>query len=83
MIKKICLLSLILTISLSAFANYNDIYIADISYDWINKNELEKEAIINEVSETVFENPVTSRTDLKSLFKDRLKDKNYRENYNE
>lgn len=80
MLKKI-LLSCLLLFPLGVLANYNDIYIADISYDWINKNELEKNEIIEEVKETVFENPVEKRTDLRELFKDRLKDKNYRENY--
>ena len=41
-----------------ALANYNDIYIADIQYDWINKTEVEKEAIISEVHDIIFENAV-------------------------
>ena len=38
-----------------ANANYNDIFIANIEYDWINKNEVEKEAVINEVHDILFE----------------------------
>ena len=33
------------------FAGYNEVYIADIQYDWINKYELEKEEIITYRSE--------------------------------
>ena len=66
---------------LSVFANYNDVLVADIQYDWIDKNELAKEAMISEVRDIIFENPVTPKTDLKSLFADRLKDKNHYENY--
>ena len=63
-------------------ANFNDIYIADIQYDWINKSELEKEAIISEVKDIIFENDSLPKQDnLKSEFKDKLKDKNYREHY--
>ena len=63
-------------------ANFNDIYIADIQYDWINKSELEKEAIISEVKDIIFENDSLPKQDnLKSQFKDKLKDKNYREHY--
>ena len=39
--KKLLLL-LLLSLPLAAFANYNDVYIADIQYDWINKSEVEK-----------------------------------------
>lgn len=64
------------------FANYNDIYIADIQYDWINKTEVEKEAIISEVHDIIFENgEITKQDELKRNFKEFLKDKNYRENY--
>ena len=64
-----------------AFANYNDIYIADIQYDWINKSAVEKESIINEVHDIIFENEVTAQKGLKKEFKDRLKDKEYLEHY--
>lgn len=64
-----------------AFANFNDIYVADIQYDWINKSELEKEDIINEVHDILFENDVVKQKDFKSQFKDKLKDKNYPETY--
>ena len=51
--KKILLL-LLLSVPLAVFANYNDIYIADIQYDWIDKSALEKEEIIKEVKDIVF-----------------------------
>lgn len=64
------------------FAGYNEVYIADIQYDWINKSELEKEEIIKEVHDIIFENEsLVKQNDLKSQFKDRLKDKNYKEHY--
>ena len=80
MFKKF-LITLCLMLPLSVFAGYNDILVANIEYDWINKNEVEKEAIISEVHDIIFEEPVTKRTDLKSLFADKLKDKNHLENY--
>ena len=65
-----------------ALANYNDIYIADIQYDWINKSEIEKEAIISEVHDIIFENEALPKIEnIKSQFEDKLKDKNTRENY--
>lgn len=78
---KYILIILFLTQSLT-FANYNDIYIADIQYDWINKTEVEKESIISEVHDIIFENgALPKQEDFKSQFKDKLKDKNYREHY--
>ena len=81
--KKIKLiLSLFLLSQTLVFANYNDIYIADIQYDWINKSEVEKEAIISEVHDIIFENENLPQIEgFKSQFKDLLKDKNYREHY--
>ena len=65
-----------------AFANFNDIYIADIQYDWINKSEIEKETIISEVRDIIFENEgLPNQKDFKEQFKDKLKDKNWREHY--
>ena len=78
--KKILIL-LSLVLPMAVLANYNDIYIADIQYDWINKSAVEKEAIISEISDIVFEQPVENKKDLKSQFKDKLKDKNHLENY--
>ena len=64
------------------FANFNDIYIADIQYDWINKSEIEKETIISEVRDIIFENEsLPKQKDLKKQFKDKLKDKNWKEHY--
>ena len=78
--KKFLLL-LLLSFPLAAFANYNDVYIADIQYDWINKSEVEKEAIISEVKDIIFETPIEKLPDFKKQFKDRLKDKNHLDNY--
>lgn len=81
MLKKL-LITLCLLIPLGAFANLNDIYIANIQYDWINKTGLEKEAMISEIHDIIFgEQTFEKRTDLKTLFQDKLKDKNYLEHY--
>ena len=50
MIKKI-LLTIILLSQTAVFATFNDVLIADVTYDWINKSEVEKEAIIQEVKD--------------------------------
>ena len=75
------LLFLFLLMPAAVFANYNDIYIADIQYDWINKSEVEKEAIISEVKDIIFETPIEKQKDFKEQFKDKLKDKNHLDNY--
>ena len=75
------LLILALFLQTAVFASFNDVYIADIKYDWINKSELEKEAIISEVRDIIFESPIERQADFKSQFKDKLKDKNRIENY--
>lgn len=80
MFKKL-LTTICLLIPLGVFANYNDIYVADIQYDWINKSEIEKEAMISEVHDIMFEQTVDKKNNLKSLFKDKLKDKNHIDNY--
>ncbi len=80
MLKKI-LLTIILLTQTAVFANFNDVLIADITYDWINKSEVEREAIIQEVKDIIFEQPVEKQKDFRSQFKDRLKDKNFLENY--
>lgn len=64
-----------------ANANYNDIYIADIQYDWIKKTDVEKESIIKEVHDIIFENDLTKKSNMKSDFKDMLKDKEHIEHY--
>lgn len=81
--KKINFLLVLIALLLqtSVWANFNDIYIANIQYDWISKTEVEKEAIISEVHDIIFENPVEKQKDFKFQFKDRLKDKNHVENY--
>ena len=65
----------------AVFASFNDVLIADVTYDWINKSEVEREAIIQEVKDIIFEQPVEKQNDFRSQFKDKLKDKNYLENY--
>ena len=80
MIKKI-LLTIILLSQTAAFASFNDVLIADVTYDWINKSEVEREAIIQEVKDIIFEQPIEKQKDFRSQFKDKLKDKNYLENY--
>ncbi len=79
--KKVLLLFLLLFLPAAGFANYNDIYIADIQYDWINKSEVEKEAIISEVKDIIFETPIEKQKDFKEQFKHKLKDKNHLDNY--
>ena len=80
MIKKI-LLTIMLLAQTAAFASFNDVLIADVTYDWINKSEVEREAIIQEVKDIIFEQPIEKQKDFRSQFKDKLKDKNYLENY--
>lgn len=80
MIKKI-LLTIMLLAQPAVFASFNDVLIADVTYDWINKSEVEREAIIQEVKDIIFEQPVEKQNDFRSQFKDKLKDKNYLENY--
>ena len=81
MTVRLFFLFFVFLIQLSVSANYNDVYVANIEYDWINKNALEKESIINEVRDIIFEQPLNQRDDLKSIFQDKLKDKNYKEHY--
>jgi hypothetical protein len=80
--KLLIVLSLILFTQAIANANYNDIYIADIQYDWIKKTEQEKDVLINEVHDIVFENGIYEKQkDLKKQFKNRTQDKEYRQHY--
>ena len=79
--KLFYLLIVVLFTQALSFANYNDIYIADITYDWIRKKDIEKEAIISEVRDIIFENPVVKQAGFKHDFKDRLKDKKHVEHY--
>lgn len=64
-----------------AWANLNEIFVADIQYDWINKSEVEKEAIIAEVHDIIFTEPLEKDKDMHKNFKSRLKDKQFREHY--
>lgn len=61
--------------------NYNDVFIADIQYDWLDKAMMEKEEIINEVREIIFETELSKIKDFKKQFKDRVQDKEYKEHY--
>ena len=80
MLKKILLLLFLLTNSF-VLANQNDILVANIKYDWLDKNITEKEAIIEEVKEIMFEQGLTKIPDLKTRFKDFSKDKEYKKHY--
>ncbi len=75
------LIAVLFLTQLLTFANYNDIYIADIQYDWIDKTMVEKEAIISEIRDIIFEDDVIERKDLKSQFKNILKDKEHLDHY--
>lgn len=80
--KKIKYLAAVLFLVQSlAFANYNDVYIADIQYDWIDKSMVEKEAIISEIRDIIFKDEVSKIEDLKVQFKDKLKDKVHLDHY--
>lgn len=80
--KKLKYLFLALFLSQSlVFAGYHDLLIGDIQYDWINKTDLERESIINEVRDIIFEEDIVKQKDFKSQFKDKLKDKDYLEHY--
>lgn len=81
--KKLLLIITIFLLGTNyTFANYNDIYIADINYDWINKSETEKESIISEIHGIMFEDGELIRKEgLKSEFKTVLKDKNRKQHY--
>ena len=72
---------LFLFMPIAVWANYNDIYIADIKFDWIDKSVMEKEAIISEVKDIIFETPIEKQKNIKVDFKDRLKDKKHLDNY--
>ena len=79
--KVFSLLVFLLAFQALCSANYNDIYIADITYDWIRKKDVEKEAIINEVRDIIFENTLEKQKGMKKDLKDKLKDKNHIEHY--
>ena len=66
----------------ATLANYNDIFIADIQYDWINKSEIEKETIVSEIRDIIFEDgTLPKQENFREQFKDKLKDKSNREHY--
>jgi hypothetical protein len=72
----------ILFFQTSVFANYNDVYIADLQYDWIDKSALEKETIINEIKDIIFENgELEKKENFKNDYSEMLKDKNHKEHY--
>ena len=63
------------------FANFNDILVVDIQYDWINKSEVEKEALIEEVHDILFATPLEKQRNFKAQFKDKIQDSEYRKHY--
>ena len=65
----------------STIANYNDIYIADIQYDWIKKKDVEKEALITEVHDIILEKSIDVKKNLKDSLKDKIKDKDRLKHY--
>ena len=72
----------ILFLQTSVFANYNDVYIADLQYDWIDKSALEKETIINEIKDIIFENGELEKKEIfKNDYSEMLKYKNHKEHY--
>ena len=77
----ICTFCLAQTLTL---ASYTDLFIANIEYDWINKTALEKEEIIKEIYDIIFEEQgeITTQNDFRSQIKDRLKDKKHWDNFN-
>ena len=80
MIKKF-LIMLCFIICSSALADPHDALVANIEYDWIDKPMLEKEMIVEEIRNEILKEPLTKRKDLKSLFNDRLKDKDHWKHY--
>ena len=80
MLKKF-LIATCLLFPLSSFADLENVLVGNIQYDWIDKDELAKEEMIQEVRYMMFSNKLEKRRDLKKLFYDKLKDKNYIENY--
>ena len=65
-----------------AFANYNDIFITDIQYDWINKSYVEKQEIIEEIKDIIFKDGELPKLEnFKKNFKEFIKDKNYKDHY--
>lgn len=82
LMKKFLYLLIAFFVSTSfVYANYNDVFIADIQYDWIDKQMMEKEAIIEEVRDIIFESELPVIKDFKKQFKDRVQDKEYKEHY--
>ena len=71
-----------LSVQLITFADYNSIYIADIQYDWINKTQVEKEAIINEIKDIIFvDGEIQKKENLKQELKEFMQDKEYKKHY--
>lgn len=81
--KKLNYLFIVFVLAQSlAFANYNDIFIADIQYDWINKSYVEKQVIIDEIRDIIFKDgEIPKNKNLKQDFKDMLDDNNYKKHY--
>ena len=64
-----------------AFANLNDVIIGNVEYDWINKNDVERESVISEVHDILFEKDLSKIKSFKKQLKGKTKDKNHWDNY--
>ena len=82
MMKKIILILMLIIVQPIVFANWHDVFVANLQYDWIDKSEVEKEAIISEVHDIIFQESETlEKKSVKKENKDWLKDKDYVEHY--
>lgn len=81
MMKKFLFVFLILFACNIVFASPHDALVANLKYDWIDKPILEKEAIVEEIRNEIFTDPIEKRQDLKSIFADKLKDKEHWQHY--
>lgn len=65
-----------------SFATLHDALVVDINNDWLKKPEKEKMLLVDEVKSLTFANAESlKKLDLKTQYKEFLKDKNYKENY--
>lgn len=79
--KFVVLFCVLFAAQIAVNANFNDIYVADIQYDWIKKTDVEKESIISEVHDLIFDNESITKKNIKKEFKSMLKDKEYLKHY--
>lgn len=82
MLKRIIIVFLtFFNLTILTYGNYNDVYILDVKYDWINKSLIEKESIISEIHDILFKENLVKKENLKETYKNELKDKKRVENY--